>query len=459
MAKRQTTIQSWLSWMESAGRRRCPGQLVIQLTDQCNAQCPQCGMRAGERFQRSSLNLHDLKGILDQAARLGFKAVSLTGGEPMLRMPDVLRLARYARKVGIPLIRSGTNGFQFRRLASESPQAFQGRIKNLVDDIAGSPLRNFWISLDSCLVEEHERMRGFPGVVDGIRKALPLFHAQGFYPSANLGINRNMLGARTRALRYEDFSCDEDYLDAFEETFYEAFCRFYAFVIDLGFTIVNACYPMSFADLGEQGGEAVYSAASSDRIVCFDRQEKQRLFHALFCAVEAYRSRIRIFTPLVSLQALIRQYSGEETQWIYPCRGGLDYFYINAADGHVYPCGYRGQEDLGDFTALAQLPDPSSVRDCFLCDWECFRDPSELTGPVIDVLRSPLRLWRRYRDDSDFLRLWMRDLHYYHAAQWFSARRPMDLKRLSRFRTTCPRPEVKHSAGVSPAFDLRSAGK
>ncbi len=66
------------------------------------------------------------------------------------------------------------------------------RIRRLVEMLADTPLRNFWISLDSADPAVHERMRGFPGVVAGIEKALPIFHQHGIYPSANLGINRNM---------------------------------------------------------------------------------------------------------------------------------------------------------------------------------------------------------------------------------------------------------------------------
>jgi len=35
--------------------RHIPGQLVVQITNGCNASCPQCGMRVPERFKRSSL--------------------------------------------------------------------------------------------------------------------------------------------------------------------------------------------------------------------------------------------------------------------------------------------------------------------------------------------------------------------------------------------------------------------
>ena len=94
-------------------RGRVPGQLVIQLTDRCNAACPQCGMRATVRFDRSSLSMDEVRRMIDAAAEKGVQALSFTGGEPMLRFADLAELIRYAGAAGIPCIRTGTNGFFF----------------------------------------------------------------------------------------------------------------------------------------------------------------------------------------------------------------------------------------------------------------------------------------------------------------------------------------------------------
>lgn len=34
------------------------------------------------------------------------------------------------------------------------------------------------------------------------------------------------------------------------------------------------------------------------------------------------------------------------------CRGGIDFFFVSAADGLAYPCGYRGRECLGDYADM-----------------------------------------------------------------------------------------------------------
>ena len=121
-------------------RRRIPAQLVIQITDRCNARCPQCGMRVTAPFKRSSLGLKAIFRMLDHAARHKVQAVSFTGGEPLLRIDDLVAMIRYAGNIGIPYIRTGTNGFVFRN--PDSP-AFRDRVRRLADRLADTALRNF----------------------------------------------------------------------------------------------------------------------------------------------------------------------------------------------------------------------------------------------------------------------------------------------------------------------------
>ena len=170
---------------------RLPGQLIIQLTDRCNATCPQCGMNIRERYPRHTLVRDDVRRMIDAAARQGIDAVSFTGGEPLLVLNDLVDLIRHAGAAGITFIRTGTNGFSFQ---SPDKPDFSDRVHRLAETLAATPLRNFWISIDSADPETHEQMRGFAGVIRGIERAIPIFHAHGLHPSANLGINRNLNG-------------------------------------------------------------------------------------------------------------------------------------------------------------------------------------------------------------------------------------------------------------------------
>lgn len=223
-------------WTRRLAADRAPGQLVIQFTDHCNADCPQCGMNRRAAFPRTRLKVDTVKRILDGAAARGVRAVSFTGGEPLLFLDDLVALIDHAGSLGIPMVRTGTNGFLFRGWDRSD---FEDRVHRLAERLSRTCLRNFWISIDSGSPHDHEEMRGFPGVVRGIEKAVPIFHSHGFFPSANLGINRRIGG------RFPDITASSPE-NAFFRHFRDGFDRFFRLVERLGFTIVNACYPAYF---------------------------------------------------------------------------------------------------------------------------------------------------------------------------------------------------------------------
>ena len=419
----------WLRWARHARdffSGRLPGQLVIQVSDKCNALCPQCGMRATERYPRAKLAEDVIQRMIDSAVAKGIEVISFTGGEPLMFLDEIVRLSNYAAAAGIKFIRTGTNGYLFA-----GSRADDDRIRRVAEKIAGSAIRNFWISIDSADVEYHETMRGFPGVIRGIERALPIFNELGVHPSANLGINRNVGGASTAQLNQAPGQSEADYLAAFEQSFTEGFERFYRFVGDMGFSIVNTCYPMS-VEGNSVGLQAVYTASSPDRIVRFTTGEKAVLFRVLFDTIPRFRSRLRIFSPRCSLHALVQQYTGRP-QRTAGCRGGLDYFFVNAQDGNTYPCGFRGQDNLGKFWDL----DRAKLREeepCRRCDWECFRDPSEFFSVPLEALTAPDRLIGRVREDREFLRLWWEDYNYYRDCDFFDGRRPSNAERLAKWK-------------------------
>jgi len=422
---------SGLLYLKSFVKNRIPPQLVIQLTNRCNASCPQCGMRVNAKFPRTTLSRDTLKRILDAAAAKGVQALSFTGGEPLLCLDALIDLMTYAGKIGIPFVRTGTNGFLLRH--SHKPD-FSDRVKRLAERLANTQVRNFWISLDSAFGEYHEHMRGLKGVVAGIEKALPIFHAAGLYPSANLGINRRVAGAAADDLHPHRFPQPEAYLQTFYHCYRDAFDQFYHFVRNLGFTIVNACYPMSIgAEELTNGMNAVYAATTEDNVVRFTSSEKAMLYKALMDTIPKHRRHLRIFSPLSSLYMLYRQHmTPQNTPDAYGCRGGVDFFFISAEDGNTYPCGYRGHENLGKFWHL----DISSLKtngNCHRCDWECFRDPSELSAPLLQGIHHPLHLSQRLYRDPTYLKYWLQDIRYYKACALFDGRRPMDVEALNLF--------------------------
>jgi MoaA/NifB/PqqE/SkfB family radical SAM enzyme len=415
---------------------RLPGQLVIQISNHCNGSCPQCGMRREAKIPRVKLPAETVRRALRDCAEHGVQAVSFTGGEPFINIPEILALLDYAGGLDIPYLRSGTNGYMF---APGGPAAGPDKLIPFADSLAKSPLRNFWISMDSADTATHERLRGLPGVIDGIRAALPAFHARGLYPAVNLGINRRIAGDLIPPLA-EGEEGDEE---AFLERFRRGFHAFFAKALDMGFTMANVCYPMSFETLepeGEQAaagaaaavdaaavdaaavyGAAVYGAISDDIMVNFSRRELRLVFRALLETIPDFRASLRIFTPLSTLYALSQEHARE---LLFPCLGGICYFYLDSRDGHVYPCGYRGDDDRGASVAEAATGAGAQKPFCAKCHWECFRDPSQLFGILRQAIRHPLKALAGTVPDRRLLRLWLGDLRYYLDCGLFDGRKP-----------------------------------
>ncbi len=421
--------RSPVSWKNlwTLARGRVPGQVIVQLTDKCNARCPQCEMRVQNPMPRTTLDVEVVKRTIDAAAKRGVQAISFTGGEPLMVRDQLLSLIRHATAAGIPLIRTGTNGFTFT--GADKPN-FETKVRKFAEELASTGIYTFWISIDSVVDQVHETMRGLPGVIRGIAKAVPILHEFGIYPSANLGINRNLAGDDTPLHHSANGSngSGESKTAVVYDVFRDGFSRFYRKVADFGFTIVNMCYPMSVERGAEPGLEAVYAASSTDAIVRFSRDEKLGLFRALADTVPEHRSRIRIFTPLSSVRAILQQY--EDSQKVARgCRGGLDFFFVSATDGHAYPCGYRGQEDLGPYENIDLSR--ANAENCTRCDWECFRDPSELAGPAMDLFARPTDA-ARFLMNAEARRIWWSDLKYYRACDYFCGRRPPDYARMAK---------------------------
>jgi hypothetical protein len=392
---------------------RLPGQLVIQLTERCNARCPQCNMNIGRRFARATLVEDTVKRILERAAAQGVAAVSFTGGEPLLEFDSLLRLIQHAAALGIRMTRTGTNAFF---LARPWEADFDARADRVVQGLAATALRNLWISLDSPDASTHERLRGLPGVMAGIAKALPRFHAAGIYPAANLGLNRYAGGATP-------LTANGQGMDGLVELWRKGIDAFLRRVIELGFTTVNFCYPMSIAAEDEGGLRPVYAASATTELVSFRRVERQAILQALLDIIPRFRRRIRVFTPRSSLLALLRQHEASNGRTAsFPCLGGHDFFFVAAKSAHLYPCGFRGMEDLGAAHG-ARWPAGNEAVFCTRCDWECFRDPSTLAGPFLQAMNRPLAAARSLWRDHHWRALWCSDLAYYQSCGWFDGRR------------------------------------
>jgi len=397
-------------------RGRLPGQLIIQYTNRCNADCPQCGMRRSNDIARYTLQIDRARALIDDAAARGVRSLSLTGGEPLLFSDEIVDLINHASAAGIPYIRTGTNGFIFRNAESAD---FEKKIRPMVEKLAATSLYTFWISIDSASAERHERIRGLDGVIKGIEKALPIFHEHKIYPAANLGINR-AVGFEPSFPFLKKIGPEE-----FHRTFRESFEQFYRFIAGLGFTMANSCYPMSGDDAAESidssltgTNRAVYGAISNDAIVSFSPAEKALIFRALYETIPRFRGTLRIFSPRCSLYGLMNKFE-HDGQALFKCRGGTDFYFAEGRNGLIHPCGYidEPREHLPDLTKRLNC-----IAGCEKCEWECFRDPSDLLGPFAELFSQPIKLIRKITRDPIFFRLLREDLRYAHACGYFNGR-------------------------------------
>jgi len=135
-----------------------PVAMTFAITYKCQCKCVHCS--AGRHFNkdRRELSTEEAKKLIDDAQKLGVTIIAFTGGEPLLR-EDVFELISHVdKKKAMPVM--FTNG-QF--LTDEN-----------VDKLADAGLYSLFLSIDSPDPEEHNKLRGMPGLfetaIEGLKK-------------------------------------------------------------------------------------------------------------------------------------------------------------------------------------------------------------------------------------------------------------------------------------------------
>lgn len=163
--------------------------LRVSVTDRCNLRCLYCMPAEGVRLldHRDILTYEQIALVVEAAARLGFRKVRLTGGEPLARR-DVVRLVSLLRPIpGIETLAMTTNGTLLAPLAAQlkargldsvnvsldtlDPARYSeltrgGRLDEALAGIraalsAGLPVKLNMVVLDDTTPAEQERMRSF----------------------------------------------------------------------------------------------------------------------------------------------------------------------------------------------------------------------------------------------------------------------------------------------------------
>lgn len=133
--------------------------LTIELTKRCNEVCVHCYLPEKDKKNGTFLPLNKLKGIMDEAAKIGLLQVTFTGGEPLLH-PDFFEILRYAREkdLMVSLLSNLT-------LVSSEHIALFKEIN----------LNSTQVSLYSLVADTHDFITRLPGSYKNTMNAIQLF--------------------------------------------------------------------------------------------------------------------------------------------------------------------------------------------------------------------------------------------------------------------------------------------
>lgn len=87
---------------------------------------------------------------------------------------------------------------------------------------------------------------------------------------------------------------------------------------------------------------------------------------------------------------------------------------------------------MGDFENIDFKTIKQNI--CKECDWECFRDPSEMLGNALELLNSPLSFIKRYINNKEYFTILREDLKYYKSCDYFDGKKDINLNRLLKFK-------------------------
>jgi len=142
-----------------------PVAMTFAVTYKCQLNCEHCS--AGKHFNKDKIELStdEAKKLIDDAQKLGVTIIAFTGGEPLLR-DDIFELISYVdQRKAMPVM--FTNG---QYLTDEN-----------VDKLADAGLYSIFLSIDNPNPEEHNRLRGMPGLFDIAIEGLKRLKSKGIF--------------------------------------------------------------------------------------------------------------------------------------------------------------------------------------------------------------------------------------------------------------------------------------
>ena len=177
--KKQQIAELALAAKTAKERNGKPFIFHFLTTLKCNCDCETCLWK--DNTKKDELTLEEIKRIYLEAKEAGFLVTILWGGEPLIRK-DITEIIKFVkRELKFTIVGIVTNGW-----------FLPDKIKEFGDDIDF-----ILISLDSPRPEEHDQIRGLPGLYDKImdsvtivKESYPLISLQFSFSISKYNINR-----------------------------------------------------------------------------------------------------------------------------------------------------------------------------------------------------------------------------------------------------------------------------
>ena len=135
----------------------------LAIESACNMNCIYCSVRKSHRKQGKVLSVEEWKRVIDKLDKWGVGQITLTGGEPLLRIGNVIELLNYAKNKS-PAVSLSTNGL----LVDEKTARM----------LCEAGLKLCQLSLDSHVEDINSYLRG-RGVRDKVLNAVRILQRNG----------------------------------------------------------------------------------------------------------------------------------------------------------------------------------------------------------------------------------------------------------------------------------------
>ena len=165
-------------------RHARPIAMTFAITYKCQCNCVHCSAGKHKKADTPELNTEEAKRVIEESQKLGISILAFTGGEPLLR-EDIFELISHVnQKKAVPML--FTNGLLLTQ--------------DNVDKLAKAGLYSLFVSIDSPLPEEHDSLRGMPGLFETVIKGIKRAKEKGIF----VGFSSYATRSSTREGKYKE---------------------------------------------------------------------------------------------------------------------------------------------------------------------------------------------------------------------------------------------------------------